>query len=78
MLVIGKAKLQISQFGVTALRAMTTSQTSPIVNIPGLGSVEGGVKLTPRTKKQFYQFLGVKYAESPSGERRFKVSLHLI
>lgn len=47
----------------------------PIVRIPSLGCLRGSVVTTKWTNREFYQFLGVKYAESPSGSRRFKVKL---
>lgn len=46
----------------------------PIVKIPGLGILHGSITFGLWTNKTIYQFLGVKYAKSPSGSRRFKVS----
>lgn len=51
---------------------------TPIVKLPGLGTLEGGTKESPWTKQTFYQFLGVKYAESPSGKLRFKVPIDFL
>lgn len=70
MLMLNKVNVQTSNLGLI-LRAMSSS---PIVNIPGLGKVEGDIKQTPWSNKKFYQFLGIKFGESPTGERRFKVS----
>lgn len=60
------------------LRGMSSASANvgqgPIVKIPGVGAVQGDVKETPWSKRKFFQFLGIKYGESPSGERRFKVT----
>lgn len=44
-----------------------------IVTIPNLGTIVGSTTKTARTQSLIYQFLGVRYAESPSGAYRFKV-----
>ncbi|XP_055301885.1 esterase SG1-like [Sitodiplosis mosellana] len=44
----------------------------PVVGIPYLGWLRGSIAFTKWTNRSFYQFLGIKYAESPSGARRFK------
>lgn len=46
---------------------------TPIVNLPGLGDIQGSIKKSGFTQQSVLTFLGVKYAENPSGERRFKV-----
>lgn len=48
-----------------------------VVNLPNYGVLQGSIGKTKWTQKIFYQFLGVKYAESPSGPRRFKVNEYL-
>lgn len=49
-------------------------QRSAVVNLTGLGILQGSIDETKWTRTHFYKFLGVKYAESPSGNRRFKVN----
>lgn len=51
--------------------------TYPIVNLPGQGKIKGSLTKTTWTHQQVQQFLGIPYAESPSGSRRFKVSFSL-
>lgn len=47
-----------------------------IVDIRNLGRIKGSTTRTARTNETIFQFLNVKYAESTSGERRFKVVFH--
>lgn len=47
----------------------------PVVGIPYFGWLKGSIAWTKWSNRSFYQFLGVKYAESPSGARRFKVKI---
>lgn len=49
-----------------------------VVSLPKLGRLKGSTVQTARTNETIFQFLNVKYAESPSGERRFKVSFLLL
>uniref|UniRef100_A0A0K8VHK1 Carboxylic ester hydrolase n=1 Tax=Bactrocera latifrons TaxID=174628 RepID=A0A0K8VHK1_BACLA len=49
-----------------------TADSPPRVTIPGQGAVLGSVAETLWTKQKFYSFRGIPYAESPSGELRFK------
>lgn len=49
-----------------------STMAPPIVKLPNLGSLEGCTTETAWSKAKVYQFLGIKYAESPTGERRFK------
>lgn len=61
---------------VHLIRGFCTSlgiMEKPIVALPGLGTLQGCTTESAFTKKKIYQFLGVRYAESPTGERRFKV-----
>lgn len=44
-----------------------------VVTIPELGSLLGSVGKSGWSGKDIYQFRGIHFAESPSGERRFKV-----
>lgn len=46
-----------------------------VVNLPELGRLRGSTVRTARTNETVFQFLNVKYAESPKGRRRFKVNL---
>lgn len=48
-------------------------QRRAVVNLTDMGLLQGSVEMTKWTKKPIYRFLGIKYAESPSGNRRFKV-----
>lgn len=50
--------------------------SGPIVELPGLGSLLGSVTYGRWTNKTIHQFLGIRYAKSPSGLRRFKVRLN--
>lgn len=43
------------------------------VTTPELGTLVGSTGRTAWSSKIIYQFLGVRYALSPSGENRFKV-----
>lgn len=43
-----------------------------IVKLPNYGVLKGSLGATKWTNRTIYQFLGVKYAESPNGNRRFK------
>lgn len=45
----------------------------PIVSVANLGWLRGTNAQTKWTNRTYYQFLGVPYAEAPSGNRRFKV-----
>lgn len=49
------------------------SNDNLIVQLPNLGFLKGSTSRTALTNETIYQFLGIKYAESPSGLRRFKV-----
>lgn len=49
------------------------SEDSLIIQLPKLGCLRGTTTQTARTNETIYQFLGIKYAESPSGPKRFKV-----
>lgn len=49
-------------------------QRNAIVNLTDLGVLQGSVEETKWTRTPIYRFLGIKYAESPSGNRRFKVN----
>lgn len=44
-----------------------------IVNVPELGSLRGSIGKSAWSQKYIYQFRGIHFAESPSGQRRFKV-----
>uniref|UniRef100_A0A8D8I846 (northern house mosquito) hypothetical protein n=1 Tax=Culex pipiens TaxID=7175 RepID=A0A8D8I846_CULPI len=46
----------------------------PIVNITGLGSVQGSIGYTAWTNRTIYQFQGIHFAEAPTGALRFQVN----
>lgn len=48
--------------------------SKPMVSIPGQGVVIGSLTESTWTHQKIQQFLGIPYAESPSGNLRFKVS----
>lgn len=43
-----------------------------VVKLPKYGILQGSIGFTAWTNRTIYQFLNVPYAESPSGNRRFK------
>lgn len=50
-----------------------TLKRQAVVKLPKYGILQGSIAFSAWTNRIIYQFLGVKYAESPSGVRRFKV-----
>uniref|UniRef100_A0A1Q3FP68 Carboxylic ester hydrolase n=1 Tax=Culex tarsalis TaxID=7177 RepID=A0A1Q3FP68_CULTA len=46
--------------------------STPIVNIQGLGSVQGSIGHTTWTNRTIYQFKGIPYAQAPIGNLRFQ------
>lgn len=50
------------------------SGETKLVKIPELGEVKGSTAVTAWSQRKFYQFLGIRYAEPPTGKLRFKVS----
>ncbi|XP_055706066.1 glutactin-like [Phlebotomus papatasi] len=54
------------------VRKMSSTAENPIVELPGLGRLRGSVTQSAWSGRKIYQFLGVKYAEAPIGELRFK------
>lgn len=46
--------------------------STPIVNIQGLGSVQGSIGHTAWTNRTIYQFQGIHYAQAPIGNLRFQ------
>lgn len=46
--------------------------TTPIVNIQGLGSVQGTIGYTAWTNRTIYEFHSIPYAQDPSGLLRFQ------
>lgn len=55
------------------VRRMSSNVENPVVELPGLGRLRGSTTQSAWTNRRIYQFLGVKYAEAPIGELRFKV-----
>lgn len=53
-----------------------SSEKYPVVNAP-VGTFQGSV-LTSRLGKIIYSFRGIRYAEAPVGELRFKVSFYYL
>lgn len=45
---------------------------TPIVNIQGVGSVQGSINYTAWTNRTINQFMGIPYAQSPVGTLRFQ------
>ncbi|XP_031618955.1 glutactin-like [Contarinia nasturtii] len=43
-----------------------------IVNLPKYGMIQGSIGFSAWTERTIFQFLNVRYAESPSGAKRFK------
>lgn len=44
-----------------------------VVKLPKYGILKGSISMTAWTNRVTYQFLGVRYAEAPTGSKRFKV-----
>lgn len=49
-----------------------------IVNLPQYGLIQGSIGFSAWTERTIFQFLNVPYAESPSGNRRFKVLFDIL
>lgn len=49
-----------------------TITSALVINIPGQGSLTGNESYGAFTGRLIHQFMGIKYAESPSGFRRYK------
>ncbi|XP_046395467.1 juvenile hormone esterase-like [Ischnura elegans] len=45
---------------------------APVVDIVGMGKVEGRSALSYAQRRPYYSFLGIRYAKSPSGPLRFQ------
>ncbi|XP_055692894.1 glutactin-like [Lutzomyia longipalpis] len=54
------------------VRRLSSIAENPVVELPGLGRLRGSTTTGAWSGKKIYQFLGVKYAEAPIGELRFK------
>lgn len=52
-----------------------TNDEGPIVFVANHGWLRGTIGTTKWTNQTYNRFLGVPYAEAPSGRRRFKVKL---
>ncbi|XP_055591664.1 glutactin-like [Uranotaenia lowii] len=66
----------LSRFGRLVQRSHSTVAGSeipnPIVHIPGQGSLKGSYTQSAWSGATIQQFLNIRYAEPPTGERRFK------
>ena len=51
------------------------NRTAGIELTAPIGKIRGSF-ITSRLGRQIYSFRGLRYAEAPVGERRFKVSVH--
>lgn len=61
---------------IAAAALAADSQSNPEVQIQ-LGKIRGSV-LQSRSGKPIYSYRGIRYAQSPSGQNRFKVSINKI
>lgn len=68
--------LHVRRGNIRARRNYFALQRNAVVNLTDLGVLQGSIEETKWTKTPIYRFLGIKFAESPSGNRRFKVKSH--
>lgn len=47
---------------------------SPVLDVPGLGKMQGSSGYSYFQKRTYYMYKGIRYGISPSGERRFQAS----
>ena len=57
---------------ISAVLTLTASEEQLEVKLEGLGKIRGKTGVA-RNKDTYYQFLGVPYAEPPTGERRYYI-----
>lgn len=65
--------LQRSLTGLFSVQNYNDLKREALVNLPKYGGLQGSIGYTAWTNRTIFQFLNVPYAESPSGNRRFKV-----
>lgn len=46
-----------------------------VVQVPDLGSIQGIETKTIWSKRTIHEFRGIRYAEAPIGDKRFKVTM---
>lgn len=56
-------------------RSFLAYRRMAVVKLPDLGTLQGSVDQTAWTKRIFFTFTGIKFAESPRDNLRFKVSI---
>ncbi len=71
LLLLLPIRIQIYSLGF--LMSLQNQDSHRFVNLPRYGTLMGSISKTTWTNRPIYQFLGVRYGESPSGNRRFKV-----
>ncbi|GAB0089471.1 hypothetical protein DMENIID0001_040140 [Sergentomyia squamirostris] len=71
-MLVTKIRASWSRSALQHVRGMCSTSDNPVVELPGLGQLRGSTTTTSWTGRKIYQFLGVKYAETPIGELRFK------
>lgn len=57
-----------------SIARMENKDQAPEIEIPQLGRIKGKIEKSYFTHRRIYHFLGINYAKSPSGNRRFQVS----
>lgn len=65
----------LTVFVVAGLSVVLANSNDPLIVTTKHGKLRG-TTLTTYTGKTIYSFRGIRYAESPSGPNRFKVSYH--
>ncbi|XP_059608242.1 uncharacterized protein LOC132256077 [Phlebotomus argentipes] len=68
----GDKRTRLSDYNTVVMALSNVDFEKVVVNIPSLGSLRGSQTTSAWTSRIIYQFLGVKYAEAPVGELRFK------
>lgn len=62
----------LSTISLLQIFAIQSSHAEIILSSPLFGTLSGSIAKTAWTSKPIYQFLGVKYARSPTGPLRFQ------
>lgn len=61
---------------IISLILCSSQNPPPVVEIQGLGTVQGSVGYTAWTNRTIYEFHAIRYAQSPIGSLRFQVEMY--